>query len=116
MANPLRGEATFKAGEVERTIVLDVNAFVEIEEDTGLGVNDLIMEMQGSPSFKLLRSIFCAGLQEKHPGTTAKEAGNIMSAAGIEEMTRALRTAIQAAMPEATEEDANPPKQKAKGK
>jgi hypothetical protein len=112
--NPLRGEASFKAGDAEKTLVFDINVFCELEEETGLGVNELIEQMQGSPSFSLLRSIFCAGLQPKHPGTTKKEAGDIMSDAGLDEMTAALRKAIQAAMPEAKEGGANPPRRKAK--
>lgn len=114
MANPLRGEASFKAGDAEMTLVFSINAFCELEADTGLGVNEVIEQVQGNPSFTLLRSIFCAGLQAKHPGTTKLEAGEIMSDAGIEEMTDALRRALQAAMPEAKEGSANPPKPAAK--
>jgi len=116
MVNPLRGEAAFKAGNEEKTLVFDVNTFCEIEEDTGLGVNALIQEIQGNPSFRTLRSVFCAGLQEKHPGTTKKAAGTIMSDAGLEVMTDALRRALQAAMPEAKEEPGNPRGKKVTGK
>ena len=114
MTNPLRGEAKFRAGDVERTLTFDVNVFCEIENETGFGVTELIQRVQGSPSFSLLRSIFCAGLQVHHPGTTILQAGSIMSDAGIAEMTDVLRRALQAAMPEAKEETANPPKPAAK--
>jgi hypothetical protein len=110
MANPLRGEAVFQAGGTERTLVFDVNTFCELEADTGLGLNELIEQVQGNPSFTLLRSIFAAGLQAKQPGTTKVQAGEIMSDAGIEQMTDALRRALQAAMPEAKEGSGNPPK------
>lgn len=109
MANPLRGEATFKAGDAEKTLVFDINVFCELEADTGMGINALVAEIQGEPSFTLLRSVFCAGLQTKHPGTTKMEAGAIMSDAGVEGMTGALRGALQAAMPEAKEGGQNPP-------
>ena len=110
MANPLRGEATFRAGAAEYTLLFDVNAFCELEADSGLGVNEIVEQAQGAPSFRMLRDIFCAGLQAKHPGTSKIDAGNIMSDAGVEEMTGALRRALQAALPEAREGDENPPK------
>lgn len=101
MANPLRGESSFKAGEADFTLVFDINTFCALEDETGLGVSDLIDKVQAKPSFKLLRSIFCAGLQARHPRTTISEAGEIMSDAGLETLQKALSTALQAAMPAA---------------
>lgn len=116
MGNQLRGEAAFDAGGTQKTLVFDVNVFCDIEADTGMGVNELVQAIQGAPSFSLLRSVFCAGLQVKHPGTTKAEAGSIMSDAGIDEMTDALRRALQAAMPEAKGETGNPRRAPAKAK
>ena len=101
MANPLRGEAAFKAGESDFTLVFNINTFCALEDETGLGVSDLIDQVQAKPSFKLLRSIFCAGLQARHPDTTIAEAGEIMSDAGLDVMRDALSRALQAAMPPA---------------
>lgn len=109
MPNPLRGEAVLKAGDKEFTLLYDVNTFCSLEDETGLGVNDLVKQIQGSPSFTLLRAIFAAGLQAKHPGTSATDAGVIMSDAGIEEMTKALHTAFQRAMPAAKKGGERPP-------
>jgi uncharacterized membrane protein len=102
--NPLRGEASFKAGASTFTLVFDVNAFCELEDETGFGVAELIEQIQDKPSFRLLRSIFCAGLQTHHPKTSLAEAGEIMSDAGLEGIKNALRAALQAAMP--SKEDA----------
>ena len=99
MANPLRGEASFNAGASEFTLVFDVNAFCELEDETGFGVSELIDRIQDKPSFRLLRSIFCAGLQTHHPKTSIAEAGEIMSDAGLEVMKDALARALKAAMP-----------------
>lgn len=99
MPNPLRGEASFKAGASDFTLVFDINVFCTLEDETGLGVSELIDQVQSKPSFKLLRSIFCAGLQSHHPRTTIAEAGEIMSDAGLETMQDALSRALQAAMP-----------------
>ena len=109
MSNSLRGEAPLVAGGETFTLVYDVNAFVEIEANTGLGFGALIATIQGDPSFTLLRQIICAGLQEKHPGTTLKDAGRIMSAAGLTELTRGLRDAMKAALPEVRDDSGNPP-------
>lgn len=116
MNNPLRGEAAFRAGDRDLTLVFDVNTFCELEADTGLTTDEVIERVQGRPSFSLLRSIFCAGLQEKHPGTSKAEAGQIMSDAGVAEITRSLHDALRAAMPEAKEGSENPPKAARKGK
>lgn len=105
MANPLRGEASFKAGAATFTLVFDVNAFCELEDETGLGVTELIERIQDKPSFKLLRSIFCAGLQTHHPQTSTAEAGEIMSDAGMDGVKDALSRALQAAMPNKSDTD-----------
>ncbi|BBD01838.1 hypothetical protein [Sphingobium sp. YG1] len=102
MANPLRGEAAFKAGGASFTLVFDINTFCELEEETGLGVAELVEKIQEQPSFTLLRSIFCAGLQAHHPKTSIKEAGEIMSDAGLDVMKDALARALKAAMPAAS--------------
>lgn len=105
MANPLRGEASFKAGAATFTLVFDVNAFCELEDETGFGVTELIERIQDKPSFKLLRSIFCAGLQTHHPRTSTAEAGEIMSDAGMDGVKDALSRALQAAMPSKSDTD-----------
>lgn len=110
MSNPLRGEAEFKAGSEIRTLVFNVNVFCELEDDTGLAINELIEQVQGKPSFSLLRSIFHAGLRTKHPSLTKEEAGDVISDAGMEEATKALQQAIQRAMPAPKVGPKNPPK------
>ena len=105
MHNPLRGQASFEAGASTFTLVFDVNAFCELEDETGFGVAELIDQIKDKPSFRLLRSIFCAGLQTHHPKTSLAEAGEIMSDAGLEGIKNALRSALQAAMPTAADSD-----------
>lgn len=116
MGNPLRGEASFQAGSETKTLVFNVNVFCELEADTGLAINQIVEDIQGKPSFTVLRDIFRAGLQVKHPGTTKEEAGDIISDAGMEAATEALRDAIQAAMPAPKEAGpVNPPKRSRAG-
>jgi hypothetical protein len=115
MGNPLRGEATFRAGDREFTLVANVNSFCELEEETGLDLNTLLAELQDRPRLTMLRSVFCAFLQEKHPGTTKREAGDILSDAGDEVASEALGRAIVQAMPPVKRGGAaNPPEGSAK--
>lgn len=113
MANPLRGEASFKAGDVDMTLTVNVNVLCEVEEQTGLGINDLVAEIQASPKLTLVRSFFCAALQPKHPGTTIVQTGEIMADAGMETITEALQRAIMQAMPPPKKAGLeNPPKRR----
>lgn len=112
MGNPLRGEAALAAGAVTCTLVCDVNAFVEMEAATGLTFNELLATVQGNPSFTIVRQVICAALQEKHPGTTLREAGKLMSDAGLTETVTALRTAIKHALPEVKDDGSRPPNRK----
>lgn len=116
MPNPLRGQASFRAGEATFTLVFDINVFCELEAETGLGVTQLVEQVQEQPSFRLLRSIFCAGLQTHHPRTSIKEAGEIMSDAGLDVMKDALARALKAAMPAKSDSDAGGDKDGAEGK
>lgn len=110
--NPLRGEAAFRVGAETWKLLIDVNAFCEIEADTGLGVNALIQEIQKNPSFTTVRAVICGMLQANHPGTTKKQAGDLISNAGFEVAMAAMVKAIKQAMPEAKpgEKAADPPK------
>lgn len=108
--NPLRGEATLKAGDVEKKLAINVNVFCELEADTGLDVDGVLGGVMNNPSFTLLRKIFCAALQTHQPGTTLAETGDLMSDAGLEAITAVLQSLFKAIMPEAKDGGANPPK------
>lgn len=110
MSNPLRGDAELKAGDKTYTIVFDVNAFCELEDDTGLDINGIVAAVNERPSVKLLRDLFTAGLQKHHQGTTKIEAGDIMSDAGVEALEQVLvKALVQALPPEAKGKTENPP-------
>lgn len=110
MPNPLRGEAELKAGDKTFKIVLDVNAFCELEGSTGLDIEGIVQAVQTKPSITLLRDVFHAGLQRHYPGTTKIDAGEIMSDAGPEGMTDALIVVLQQALPPEKAGSENPPK------
>lgn len=116
MSNPLRGEASFRAGASTFTLVYDVNAFCELEEETSYSISELVAQVRGNPSFTLLRSIVCAGLQAKHPSTSKAEAGEIMADAGIQPVMDAMKKAFETAMPPAKKPGADVAAEEGKGK
>lgn len=116
MPNPLRGEASFKAGVSSFTLVYDVNAFCDLEDETGFSISELVARVKGDPSFTLLRSIVCAGLQAKHPQTSKAETGEIMADAGVQPVIAAMKKAFEAALPPAKKPPAGEGETGGKGK
>lgn len=106
MANPHKGEVAFAAGGKTYTLVYNTNALCELEEETGRGFTDIMLEFQawatptgddGKPADEtpeqiaarvksmrlgLVRAVFWAGLREHHEQITVKQAGNLMTEVG----------------------------------
>lgn len=101
MANPLRGEVAVNADGTAYMLTVDINVLCELEAETGQDATGLADQLGRSPSFSLLRSVFRATLQPKHPGTTLIEAGSIMSAIGVEEIGAKLGELFKSAFPQA---------------
>ena len=108
MANPLRGETAVTADGDTRILVLDINALCVIEGETGLTVDRLGEALAERPSMTLIRTVFWACLKGREPGVTIEDAGALMSAIGLAEITATLTKLFTAAMPKAPK--ANPPK------
>lgn len=99
MANKFKGEVKVTAGEQEYTLRFDMNALVELEDATGMPVPKLALSF-GDPeqmSYKLLRSMFWAGLLHHHPDVTVEEAGRIMSEIDLLEVIEKISEAFAAA-------------------
>jgi len=106
MANPLRGEAEIVVDGASLKLVIDVNALVEVEDATGMDVTSLSKALSAKPGFKLIRTLFWAALQARHPGKTERDAGDIMSSMGVEAITETLTKLFQSAFPTATKASA----------
>ena len=91
MANPVKGEVSFSHGEEDYVLVLDVNAICDLE-DQGIYLADL-----AKPTFKTLRAMIHAGLQEHHEGVTARDAGKILDGLGLGKAVDVLTKAAKAA-------------------
>ncbi|AHE52638.1 hypothetical protein [Sphingomonas sanxanigenens] len=99
MANKMRGEATIKVDDRELTLRLDFNTFCDIETSTGLDIQQLGPALSKNPSATVLRALVCACLQHHHPGTTERQAGEILSIVDHEEIGEVLGKLFEAAMP-----------------
>lgn len=100
MANRRKGEVELEAGDTIVTLRFSTNAICSLEEDLGVGINELGEKMSDPSQFKLsmLRSIVRACVTEE---VSPQEAGDIIDAAGIEATGEAIGRAFQAAFPNA---------------
>jgi len=110
MANPFRGEATFKAGDTEYTLSLDIEALIKAEELSEFDMPVLLAKLD-SGNWKALRAIIWAGLKRDHPDLVPLRAAEIIVEAGAAVASAAMRKALIAALPahKGTAADANPP-------
>jgi hypothetical protein len=112
MANTQRGHVDLKAGETSYKLVFSINALCELEEETGLSVNQLAAEMGGdNVKLKLLRVLLWGALRDHHEDVTIKGAGDIAGLAGMAEVGDAIGKAFNLAFPEVKETaGSRPPK------
>lgn len=109
MANRRRGEASFKVDGVSYTIVLDHNAFAEVEDVLDVNIGELLALLATKQQVRHMRALLFAGLREKHPDITLRDAGNLFSA-GKEEaeaIGRAIAQALEQSLPELKDAAAN---------
>ncbi|WIW88960.1 hypothetical protein K3M67_02980 [Sphingobium sp. V4] len=110
MPNIQKGEASFKTSAGTFHLVLDFNAFAEAEEAAGMSVADLMRELAPEfdpvsgevtkkPRIKHLGAILYGGLQARHPGTSFKEAVNMMG--DSEDVGEAIARALEGVMAKA---------------
>jgi stress response protein SCP2 len=123
MANKFRGEAELNftrmidgvEKEAKFKLVFDANAFCEIEDLTGLNMGEMAAAMEDlhKLSFKTIRAIILGGLKRHHEELQLKDAGDIISDAGLEATVEAMTEAFSGAMKEL---DAAPGEAKKKGR
>ena len=110
MANPLKGEVGFEVNGAAWTASFSVNALVTLEDALGVSVTQIGALMAESVSMKTLRTIFWAALLDHHKVTEA-EAGEVMTAFGIEAAAGLVGQAFSLAFPqEDAKATARPPK------
>lgn len=98
MANPHRGEMSFKTPDAEYTLVLSTNALCELEEELGKSVPAIVSDMQ---RLSTLRALLWASLRTRHPDISLAQAGEIIDRAGMVKTTEAITRTLNAAFPKA---------------
>lgn len=81
MSNRERGTVTVEVDGTTYTLVLDVNAIVELEDLFGVEFEQVIARV-GKNSVKHIRGLVWAALQRHHAGMTVQQAGDWIEAAG----------------------------------
>src|SRR5690625_1113917 len=100
MANPHRGEVALG----DHTLVFSINAICDQEDALGRSITEIGTEMETGLSMRTLRAVIWAGLQERHPGTSEKQAGDIISEVGVPADSKAVSGACRAALPQSESE------------
>jgi len=86
--NPLKGEIGFEAGGQTYMLQFDFNALCLIEDRLDMGMDDILARFAppgndappraAAPKLSFLRTLFWAGLQRHHAGSTLAQAGDLM--------------------------------------
>lgn len=141
MANPVKGETTFEARGKKYTLVYSANAYASLEEELNCGIFEIYdrlnswsppRDAKGKPKHEtaeqtaarmagvrigFARAVFWAGLLDRHPEITIREAGDLMSeVGGIVGVYGLIMGGVVKSMPTDQESgSARPPKEAGKG-
>lgn len=109
MANRFKGEVSFRAGDIEYTMRFSANALCELEDAIGMGVNAVATQLADPSSLrlKMVRSVFWAGLRDRHPDMTIKHAGDLITELSLTKAMELVSDAFTLAF--AREAEAHPP-------
>lgn len=105
MTNAHRGEVALKVGDTTYTLVIGRNALAATESVLGKSWSEIAEDLQGAPSFGLLRALFWASLQRKHPAIDLFGAGDLMDEVGDEVLGEKIGEALKLAFPDAESGD-----------
>lgn len=116
MANPMKAETVVELDDGRTvTMVFDVNAWIDIGDQLGMEVPEIIKVLQDEekpPSLKMQRVIIWGALRKHHPEMSLRDAGEILA-----EAAEAMSKALAGGMPQQGEGmpadgEAGPPKAK----
>jgi hypothetical protein len=102
VANIKRGEREFTVGEGAdaRTfkMVMDINAFCELEGELGVSLPKLMQMMEQEPGMRVIRAIMYGCLYEHHH-LTVQEAGTLISDMGMPAALQEITALTKEVMP-----------------
>lgn len=96
MANAIKGEVIFEHDGASYTLVLDFNALADFEDATGQ--NAMKALAGGDLTISQMRALFHAGLKDRHPDVSLKDAGAMLQA-NLPSLGEALKAAFPDAKP-----------------
>lgn len=109
MANPMKGEVAFTAGDDTYTLVYSINALVTLEDKLQIATSQIGELLGERMSMTSLRTLFWAGLIDRHD-CSEQEAGNLISEVGIAKSAELIGEALSKAFPEAGKSKGRPQK------
>jgi hypothetical protein len=98
---------TFEAAGRSWTVRLDAGAWIEIEDATGLGLNEAAQAIMTKGSMKTLCMCLLAGLRHQNPEITFDTVLSLARELGNERLIGIVGEALAAAFPTATEAAGN---------
>lgn len=101
MANRHRGEVALLIGDATYTLCFSINSLCSLEELLNKSVNEIMAGIGDGSKVRLgtVRALVWAGLSEKHPEITVKDAGRIITEGGTAEVMAKVTEALEAAFP-----------------
>lgn len=115
MANPLRGSVALQVGDRAYTLSFSINALCELEEHMEQPIAQIATALAKPDQIRLgaVRALVWAATRDHHPEIDLKAAGDVIDAAGVQQVMPVIGKAFQLAFPAPTEGVAkNPPKAK----
>ena len=112
MANPHRGEVGFTADGKEWVLRYSANAICTLEDEFDMDMGALVKMLDGKNGVRMstLRTVFWAGLLDRHPDATKEQAGELISDVGFGEAGPLVGRALAAAFPPEDNSKARPRK------
>lgn len=93
MANDMRVQKVPITLDKERNLIVDLNTFVELEEE--YGDHKTALAALESGSFKAVRKFLWASLVHEDPSLTEAEVGRLVGAANMEEIADVVLKSIE---------------------
>lgn len=94
MSNPFKGEARLGDARLQ----LDVNAVIEVEEETGEGINDVLTRASeiGPGQLKAMRLVVWVMMKRHQPDAALQDAGELINIHGPEAVGATLGRVLEA--------------------
>lgn len=103
----------FEAAGKTWTVRLDARAWIEIEDETGLGLNEAAQAIMNKGSFKTVVMCMKAGLRHQEPEITLDQVLDLAAEIGNERLLTVIGEALAASFPSSKGKAGNGMKAKA---